>query len=485
MRRATGTHTVSPRTAARAAAAVNGGGRRSISRVRPLAIDKRRLGAWIVLSAWAVTLFDLHYFLGTMVAAPFGKLATLTFASLLLAIALEAPTVLTTMRPWVWYAPFLMMVLGGVASMVGAVSLGLAKTGLQYLITYYALAVATSIYIRTPRDAMPIIVMMYMRFLWWAIWGRGAGLVFWHPSLQNADGFGGLMVMGVATCFWFALATTSRWQRLLLFALTGYCTVGVVASFARGAFLALLAVAFLIWVRSPRKMLTAAGMIGAAVLVLVAAVMLFGGDAFYREMMSSFEEGNTSGTGGFRWILWGAATKVYLAHPVFGVGISNFGAFAAQYFRPGEIVGMENPAEFWGLNLHSAYFQILSELGTCGVLAFIWCMVDFFIKNRQMRVPHAIARWSALGLDAKLNLKYVSYALEGSLIAVFLGNMVYASFLEPWFITLWAANRLVWALVSPEAESKLAAVPSRMPRVSARVHLPPEPQAAPPLTAQQ
>jgi hypothetical protein len=123
--------------------------------------------------------------------------------------------------------------------------------------------------------------------------------------------------------------------------------------------------------------------------------------------------------------------------------------------------------QFWGVNLHSAYFQILSEFGIVGVTAFIWLMVDFLKKNLALRRPEAIARWNALGLSARLDLRALSLGLEAGVVATFLVNIVYASFFEPWFLVLWVLNRVLWALTSPEAAAAPAAMrvaPRRMQR---------------------
>jgi len=412
---------------------------------------------WMVYFAWAEILTDFHYFLGAMVAQPLGKLATLIFLPLALVTALQGPTIMATMKSWVWYPPFLLLLVAAVASLPVAVNLLMAKIGLQTLAFYYILAVATAAYVKTPKQAYPILVMLWVRFIWWAIWARGSGQVPWHPSLSNFDGFGGLMVHGAALCFWFALAVPTRRLRILLFALSAYCVLGVVASFARGAFLALIAVAILIWLRSPRKGLTAAGMVLAVVVVGGAAALIVGvspdtGNGFFQEMMSSFTEGTSEGTGGQRWTLWMSAVKVWMEYPIFGVGPNNFGAFASTFFRQGEVTGFEDPLMFYGFNLHSAYFEILSEMGIVGCIAFAWAMVDFVLKNRALRKPEAAARWAASGMGAKFNLRYLSLALEGAMAATFLGNMVYAAFFESWFIVLWSANRMLWAVTRSEAE---------------------------------
>ena len=285
------------------------------------------------------------------------------------------------------------------------------------------------------------------------------------------------MVHGAAMCFWFALAVRTRRLRLLLFGLSVYCVLGVVASYARGAFLALVVVAFLVWLRSPRKGLTAAGMVLAVVAVAGVAALVVGvspdtGNGFFQEMMSSFTEGTSEGTGAQRWTLWMSAVKVWMEYPIFGVGPNNFGAFASTFFRQGEVPGFEDPLMFYGFNLHSAYFEILSEMGIVGCIAFAWAMLDFVLKNRALRKADAAARWAATGMAAKFDLRYLSLALEGAMAATFLANMVYAAFFESWFIVLWSANRMLWAVTRSDAAQGVAARAVRGMRTAIRRRAP-------------
>jgi len=414
---------------------------------------------------WAIMFFDLNYFFAMKVAAPLGRIANYFFVILLVFIAFRALT--TSTKRWFWYPPLLLLLFASVGSFPVVANTFIAWQGIQTVLSYCVLAVATAMYVRSPQASVPIIAMMGVRFLWWAMWGGTNGRVGWDPYTNNPDDFGGLMVQGAALCFWFGLAARVRWQRWLMFALSLYSILGVVSSLARGAFLALVAVTLVVWLRSHRKLATGAGILAGVLVVVLAANILVDSGAqaqvrrdrsgtFWEMIMSTFEEGTESGTGAHRMSLWTAAVKVWQSHPVFGVGPGNFGVYASQFFQPGEIEGFENPAIFWGLNVHSAYFQILSEFGVVGAAAFIWLMVDFVRKNRALRRPDAIARWAALGMSDKLDLRSLSLALESAVLAIALVNAIYSAFLQPWWFTLWVLNRTLWGLACAPAESRHA-----------------------------
>lgn len=417
--------------------------------------ERIELGLALTYVLWAILLFDLHYFAAFKIVPKLGLLANLAFVPVLGLSLFKAMTGRTA-RWWVWYVPFALLVVAAFGSAPVQVNRWMGWLGTQVMLSYYTLALATALFVRRPKDALPILGMMAMRFLWWAFWGRLHGAVSWDPNTANPDDFGALMVQGGAICFWFGMATRSRWQRWLMFALALYSVVGVVTSLARGAFLALVAIGALIWLRSPRKALTGGGIVlGALVVILAATARVDSGvqasrgyrsGTFKEQIMSVFSEGTESGTGAHRVALWGAAIEVWKQHPVFGVGPNNFGVFAAQHFKPGEIEGYDNVGMLWGLNVHSAYFQVLSEFGLLGTIAFFWLMIDFVLTNRKLRSKDAVERWKSMGMDEKLELRSLSCALEGGFVAVVLNNAIYSTFMQPWFIALLAVNRMLWYL---------------------------------------
>lgn len=409
---------------------------------------------WLTYAAWAMVLFDINFFLGGMIAGGFGRLATFVYVPLMVVALLRVPDILGRRRGWILFAPLALLLIVGVVTLPTANNPAMAIDALKLVLPYYALLVVTADYVRTPVQALPILAMFIWRFAWWAMWSGTRGLVPWHPTLANYDAYGGLMVQGAGICYWAGMAVRKRRPvRLALFALAGFCVLGVVASFARGAFLALVAVGFLIWLRSPRKVVTASAMVGGALVVALAASTLFDGSSFWDEIRSSFEEGADEGTGGQRMAMWTAAVRVWMQHPFLGVGPSNFGVFASTYFRQGEIPFFENPLMFYGFNLHNAYVQVLAEFGLVGMFAFIWMHVDFFRKNWALHARDAQAAWAATRAGRQFELRYLALALEAGMLAIMLANVLYASLFESWLFTAFAANRMLWSVTRPTKAS--------------------------------
>lgn len=66
-----------------------------------------------------------------------------------------------------------------------------------------------------------------------------------------------------------------------------------------------------------------------------------------------------------------SAISMFLKNPVLGVGIGNWGEYYGRYYKPGH--------ENW--NAHSAYLQILSEVG---IMGFILYMILFYFVLKQI-----------------------------------------------------------------------------------------------------
>jgi hypothetical protein len=163
--------------------------------------------------------------------------------------------------------------------------------------------------------------------------------------------------------------------------------------------------------------------------------------------------------------------EVFTQRPIFGVGGMNFGTFAAEYFHYGEIPEYPNPESLYGMNLHSSYFQILSEFGLVGSIAFIIILVDFQRRNAALRRPDAIEAWR-VRTGGKYDLRYLALGLEAANVANLLSGFLYASLFSPWFYVVWAANRMLWAVTRPDPKTNTLRNDPSFTRIPARRSLP-------------
>jgi O-antigen ligase len=245
------------------------------------------------------------------------------------------------------------------------------------------------------------------------------------------------------------------------------CTLGVVASFARGAFLALGFVFLTVWLRSKQKVRTLLAGVVIGLIVLVASSVLFDEGVFWAEIMSVFEEGTTEGTGEDRWILWGAAWRVFLEKPVFGAGPGHWGVDAAGLFQPGELGGMySNPGAFYDRSLHNLYMTTLSELGIVGSIALVWIVVSYFRRNAALRSEAAERVWASLG--GRLKLRPLSFGLDAAMVAFLVNAAIYHMTDTHWLFTMLALNLMLHTLSASPIEPRLSSKRSHRQRLQRR-----------------
>lgn len=412
---------------------------------------ERMTGPLRILAAlWLLMLFDVQWLLASLGMGPILRITTILMGLLGLVLVMGVQTTPAWSRRWTWFAPLLALALSGIPSYLVAVNTGFARDGVKVYLLWWLLCVATATMVGTTQRAEQIVKLYGLQFIWWVAWGGTAALVPWHHALNNNDAFGAFMVGGVSICFFLGMGAPKGTRfRQLMFVGAFLCMLGVVASYARGAFLAVVAVYGLMWLRSPRKLLTFGAGIGMVLVVVIAALTLFPPGFFYNEIMSAFAEGTSEGTGEDRAVLWGIAVRVWTEHPIIGVGIGNVGAYASGLYQPGDLAGMYgyNPGMLYGRSLHNIYFTILAEQGIVGSLIFLWILVDFWRRNAVLRSAAAQEVWRRLG--GTLDIKQVGLGLELGMVAFLLTAFLYPMMEIHWFFTMLAVNLLLHRQVRP------------------------------------
>lgn len=443
------------RNLARASAAASGPVAPVVVPTAPAAGQRRRAAAKIgpelmfLYVLWFIILCDPQWFLASFLGKTLVQVPTALFGIFLVMVLLQKPRHL--------FVPLLCFLIYTGINLYWAYNRGYALTPTKQLLLYYVLAIGTFSYVRNFKQALPIIVMMFVyQYIWWDAHGALQGRVTWHPTNTNYDGFGPLMVMGLSTTIYYAMATKKKAQKTLALLVAGGCVIGFVSSFARGAIVSAGAVIGWIWLRLPRKGVATLMIIGVALVVVTSASLLFSnvkrGDArgsFWEEMLTIGAEDDKTATD--REVLWDLAQRVFWVHPWMGVGAENFGPFAAEYFETGETGGNydENPARLYERDVHSSYFQILSEYGVIGSSLFLWLLIDFWLKNRKLRRRERIAAWRDAGNGA-LDLKQLSLGIEASMVAFLSTAFFYNQVFVHWLYSILTINILLYLLSKPK-----------------------------------
>ena len=378
---------------------------------------------------WALTIFDPMRFLDARLGADgvLTRVPTLLAPLLLVVIA-------TKWRKEGIYWPFTLFLLLIVVALPFVDNRGRAFAAFACLYPSYLLYVATISLVDVPRKCLPILFIFLLGFVWYGVQGLSIGLVPWQTAMDE-NGFGALMVLGVAFAFSFARAARVTSWRVLGYSTAALCVGGAVISFARGAFLALVVVAAFIWLLSPRK-LTAllAGLAGVAVLLGVIQIRYPGGK-FWQEM-GTVEEAVDSPETEERWVLNKMALGVFQKYPIFGVGPNNFGPVAARTVSADPTrSSYRNPGAIYGRTLHNDYLQVLVEEGVVGFVLYLWMIVDFFRRTRDLRRRSLAARWRS-AVRGRLELPMLAIGLEAAMIAYLVTALVYPQLYFHWYYTL-------------------------------------------------
>jgi len=213
-----------------------------------------------------------------------------------------------------------------------------------------------------------------------------------------------------------ALATKKRVWRLIWWSVLVLFALAIIASSSRGATLAMISIGSYLWVRSPRKLLTLAG------IAMVGLLLLAYAPDTYFDRMSSIGNYQEDGSAMGRITAWKAGVRMFNDNPLFGVSAGNFPfAYGAKY-RPPDAGSMA-----W-LTAHSMYFLVLGELALPGIITLFMLLLGGMrahaLLQRQLRIRAAAA--PALQRDTLLESERMLYLQNASLI----GFAVAAAFLS-------------------------------------------------------
>lgn len=379
---------------------------------------------------WVLVIFEPEWLVSGYVGGGsiLKRLPTLLMPLLVLAIAANFKR-----HAFSW--AFALFVLQHFAALPFVENRGLAMAACKNLYPPFLLFVATVSLVNTPARCMTLIKMMLLGYLWYGLQGILTGTVFWHTRMANPDSYGPLMAMGAGYAYCMAAGfRPGSWRRISTFtALLG--VAGVVVSFARGAFLTFGIVSGVIWLRSPRKMVTLAAGIGALLIGLAVIQIRYPGGEFWQEM-ATITEGVEEGTGQDRWFLWGFGLEVFSHYPIFGVGAHNFGANAVKLleYDPSRELYQETDT-LYSKSLHSNYIQLLAEEGLVGFTLHIIMIVQFFQRTRRMRRPSYGRVWNR-SVSPRCELKSVAMGLDVTMIGYLATSAIYPQIYIHWFYTL-------------------------------------------------
>jgi len=231
------------------------------------------------------------------------------------------------------------------------------------------------------------------------------------------------------------------WKRWGSLSIGVILSAGIIASFSRGGFIGFAFVVLHYFFLSGKKLQKVTMFV-----IFLGAFFMLSPPEYIDEIKSiqtdsSIESGSDS-TGLQRFYLWATATNMFLSNPIMGVGAGNFDYLAGIY-QPTE--GDWPPSFFdrsWsGTTIHSAYFQLLSELAIPGVIVFIYLLWKCYQTIKLIR--HDIISDTEIPGDVKNYAVYYSAALTGGIIG-YLSSGAFLSVI--YYPHLWFLSAMIIAL---------------------------------------
>lgn len=316
-------------------------------------------------------------------------------------------------RPTPLFLPLLVFILLGLASaVVNQVPAPVTITGLRAMLQYallYYIIVHARLQPRQYRRLVALFLTVAALTVFYGFFQRAIGLeaaADWEmrryhgdiglrvfSTMVNPNTYGAYLVvmLGLTLNLFLTFIKVDRKKGLALGSLVTLLFVGLVMTYSRMSLISLF-VASLAFVAIRRRKYLPAVILG------IVMVLLLLPPEFYVRLSFVFSpEYIALSLKGGRLYLAGKSWEIIRASPLFGVGPGRFGGSVAGIFLSPlyEYLGMP-----YHMNLDNFYFQVWTETGTLGLLAFLWLFVAMVRQARQAYHQARDPYWKALGAGA-------------------------------------------------------------------------------------
>ncbi len=311
------------------------------------------------------------------------------------------------------------------------------------------------------------------------------GKIQFIPQLNDEDAVGPYMTMAIPFSWFLFKSADSKWHKIIYMFIFILCISSVVVSFARGAFISMLAAFLYILYKSPTKMKSILWAIILVIIVGSATITYYKDSPYVIEMMTILDEVDSNkkeGTGAARWFLWDMAYEMFKDNPLIGVGPRNYGVWLPEYaerFRERRI-GLVR----YGHNTHNIMADALAETGVFGIITYLMLNISFLKINHQTQryFENVILEKSKnrdyQSNDNKLLLDYkklynISLAISGAYLVFLVNGFFYAIFYyEKFFLTLLLMNCALYVTARNVSLRELGATGKKLYRKKEEMILP-------------
>ncbi len=222
----------------------------------------------------------------------------------------------------------------------------------------------------------------------------------------------GLALVMILPLIWYLyLHAQKKWIRTGLMLSLPLVAIAILGTQSRGAFLAIAAIGFFLWLKSRKKLVPLL-----VILLMIPFVVMFMPQSWHDRMntIQDYEE-DASAVG--RINAWTFATRMTNARPLTGGGFESFNERNYEYYAPGLV---DRSGRIHYPDVHSIYFEILGEQGYVGLIIFLmlgwiaWRTANKIMNLTRNREEH---RW-AYDLASMIQVGYVGYAVGGAFLGL-------------------------------------------------------------------
>jgi len=314
-----------------------------------------------------------------------------------------------------------------------------AKATLIYGITFYLFKIQ---FIDTYARINQYIRLYTVLGVFLALLGLSQGRVS-LPLLSDENDFCLYVNCLIPFAFFLSQEVRELKKKLFYYGLIAVFVAANAASFSRGGFVGLLAVGGYLFLQTKKKAFFAV-LVG----VTVVGIISLAPPDYLAEIGTIDRNSYKRDTGSQRLVHWSAGWRMFLDHPISGVGVSNYGPWLPEYWR-----GERNPTFMWGRVAHSLYFTLLPEVGivgTCFFMGMLWgnfkthryiCQLE---KNKGTLISDSdftLAQKEHISSGIR-SLYFFSQAYSGAMIA-YLATGAFISVL--WYSYFWQLTAF-WVL---------------------------------------
>jgi len=202
-----------------------------------------------------------------------------------------------------------------------------------------------------------------------------------------------------------------KWLKRSIVILMLLCAISAIGSHSRGALLAMIAMATMLWWRSKSKLA-----VGLVVLLLSPALIFFMPDE-WSSRMGTIQTYETDQSAMGRINAWTMAINI-ANNRIFGAGFTTDSALIYQMYAP-------DPSDV--LVAHSIYFQVLGEHGYIGLFLYLlFWFLTYRTAGRLTMVARGRPDLEWVGqLGAMIKVSIVGFAVGGAFLSLAFWDMPY------------------------------------------------------------